>query len=62
MPSLICANCLVQVQQAYTFKQQVENADITLKQYVLTYKPEEPKIDNIKLGKAHNTDTIAILL
>ncbi|KAK4882927.1 hypothetical protein RN001_006246 [Aquatica leii] len=38
LPSQICSNCITQINQAYLFKQQAENSDNTLRQYLCLYK------------------------
>lgn len=38
LPSQICTNCIIQVTQAYNFKQQVEGSDATLRQCLNLYK------------------------
>uniref|UniRef100_A0A1Y1NFH2 Protein krueppel n=1 Tax=Photinus pyralis TaxID=7054 RepID=A0A1Y1NFH2_PHOPY len=38
LPTQICANCIIQITQAYHFKQQAESSDTTLRQYFYVYK------------------------
>lgn len=56
MPSKICDSCLSKAQQAYIFKQQVENSEVTLKQHFYLYKYDEqqlkePKVEVAELGR-----------
>ncbi|KAK5650463.1 hypothetical protein RI129_001492 [Pyrocoelia pectoralis] len=47
LPTQVCSNCLIQITQAYNFKQLAENSDSTLRQYFYVYKNSSQTIIDV---------------
>lgn len=45
LPKLICANCTEQLKGAYTFKQQCQQTDVSLREYVKNFKSDDVKTE-----------------
>lgn len=47
LPPHICSQCILNVSRAYTFKQQAETSEATLRQYISNYNNPQEALPNI---------------